>query len=340
MEMTRLGNAGLLVSRMCLGAMTFGKNQWGIGGLAEREAASLVDQAIEGGINFFDTADVYARGESEDILGKVLAGRRSRYIVATKVRARMSDDPNDVGLSRHHILDSVDRSLARLRTDYIDLYQVHSWDPLAPPAETLRALDDLVRWGKVRYIGCSNFAAWQLADSLAVSERGDLARYETLQAYYSLVGRDLEHELAPLCAYRKLGILTWSPLAGGYLSGKYRKGVEGRRTISTVSNFPPVDPVRGEKILDACEEIAEARGIPVASVALAWQLSRPFVTSVILGAKTGSQLAENLKAAEIELTVEEVRQLDDASAVPLPYPQWMLAFTTQERKVRRPAEMD
>jgi aryl-alcohol dehydrogenase-like predicted oxidoreductase len=325
---------------MCLGAMTFGKNQWGIGGLGEPEAASLVDQAIDGGINFFDTADVYARGESEDILGKVLAGRRSRYIVATKVRARMSDDPNDVGLSRHHILDSVDRSLARLRTDYIDLYQVHSWDPLAPPVETLRALDDLVRWGKVRYIGCSNFAAWQLAESLAVSQRGGLARYETLQAYYSLVGRELEHELAPLCAYKKLGVLTWSPLAGGYLSGKYRKGVEGRRTISTISNFPPVDPVQGEKVLDACEEVAEARGVPVAAVALAWQLSRPFVTSVILGAKTRKQLAENLDAVRIDLSAEEVRRLDEASAVPAPYPQWMLAFTTQERKVRRRPELD
>jgi aryl-alcohol dehydrogenase-like predicted oxidoreductase len=332
MKMTRLGDTGLLVSRLCLGAMTFGKNQWGIGGLTEREAAPLVDQAIDGGINFFDTADVYARGESEEILGKILSGRRSRYIVATKVRARMSDDPNDVGLSRHHILDSVDRSLARLRTDYIDLYQVHSWDPLTRPAETLRALDDLVRWGKVRYIGCSNFAAWQLAESLAVSDRDGLARYETLQAYYSLAGRDLEHELAPLCEYRKMGILTWSPLAGGYLSGKYRKGAEGRRTTSMISNFPPVDPVQGEKVLDACEAVAGERGVPIASVALAWQLSRPFVTSVILGAKSGSQLAENLTSAEIDLSAGEIARLDDASAAPLPYPQWMLAFTTQERK--------
>ena len=340
MELTRLGDTGLLVSRMCLGAMTFGKNQWGLGGLTEREAGPLVDQAIDGGINFFDTADVYARGESEEILGKILSGRRSRYIVATKVRARMSEDPNDVGLSRHHILDSVDRSLSRLRTDYIDLYQVHSWDPVTPPAETLRALDDLVRRGKVRYIGCSNFAAWQLGESLAVSEREGLARFETLQAYYSLVGRDLEHELAPLCEYRKLGILTWSPLAGGYLSGKYRRGVEGRRTISTVSNFPPVDSVLGEKVLDACEELAEERGAPVAAVALAWQLSRPFVTSVILGAKTGKQLAENLKASELDLSADDVRRLDEASATRLPYPQWMLAFTSQERNVFRKTKTD
>lgn len=340
MEITRLGDTGLLVSRLCLGAMTFGNNQWGIGGLTEGEAAALVDQAIDGGINFFDTADVYARGESEEILGKILSGRRSRYIVATKVRARMSEDVNDVGLSRHHILDSVDRSLARLRTDYIDLYQVHSWDPFTPLGETLRALDDLVGWGKVRYIGCSNFAAWQLCESLAVSDREGIARFETLQAYYSLVGRDLENELAPLCEYRKVGILTWSPLAGGYLSGKYRSGMEGRRTISTVSNFPPVDPAQGEKVLDACEEIAEARGVSVAAIALAWQLSRPFVTSVILGAKSGKQLAENLQASRFELSPEDIGRLDEASATPVPYPQWMLAFTTQERKVSRKTKMD
>ncbi|MEK7825040.1 MAG: aldo/keto reductase, partial [Nitrospirota bacterium] len=221
MKLKKMGNTGFFVSGFCLGTMTFGKNQWGLGGLSEKEAASIVDLAIDAGINFFDTADIYSFGESEEFLGKILEGRRHKYIIATKVRGKMSDEPNDVGLSRHHILTSIDRSLKRLRTDYIDLYQVHSPDPFTPIEETLRALDDLVRSGKVRYIGCSNFAAWQLADSLAVSEKAVLARFETAQVYYSLAGRDIEHEIVPLCENKKIGILTWSPLAGGYLSGKY-----------------------------------------------------------------------------------------------------------------------
>lgn len=329
MKLKKLGNTGLLVSRLCLGTMTFGKNQWGVGGLTEKEARSLVDQAIDAGINLFDTADIYSFGESEEILGKILEGRRHKYIIATKVRGKMSDEPNDVGLSRHHILNSIDKSLKRLRTDYIDLYQVHSWDPLTPIEETLKVLDDLIRWGKVRYIGCSNFAAWQLAESLRISERTGLTRFETAQVYYSLVGRDIEHEIVPLCEYKKLGILTWSPLAGGYLSGKYRRGIEGRRTTSLIGNFPLVDMAYGDKVLDVLEDIAKQKGIGEATVALAWLLAKTFITSVILGAKNPDQLLQNLKAGDLDLTEDEIKRLNEISSRPLPYPQWMGALQVQ-----------
>lgn len=331
MKLKKMGNTGLFVSELSLGTMTFGKNQWGLGGLTEKEAALLVDQAIDAGVNFFDTADIYSFGESEEILGKILEGRRNRYIIATKVRGKMSDEPNDVGLSRHHILNSIDKSLKRLRTDYIDLYQVHSWDPFTPIEETLKALDDLIRWGKVRYIGCSNFAAWQVNESLAISEREGLARFETMQVYYSLVGRDIEHELAPLAEYKKIGILTWSPLAGGYLSGKYRKGVQGRRTTSLIGNFPPVDMLYGDKVLDVLEDIAKQKGIGEVTVALAWLLSKPYVTSVIVGAKNQNQLSENIKAANLILTQEDIARLDEVSSRPLPYPQWLGAMQVQRR---------
>lgn len=323
MKLKKMGNTGLFVSEFCLGTMTFGNNQWGLGGLTEKEAASLVDQAIDAGVNFFDTADIYSFGESEEMLGKILEGRRYKYIIATKVRGKMSDEPNDVGLSRHHILNSIDRSLKRLRTDYIDLYQVHSWDPFTPIEETLRVLDDLIRLGKVRYIGCSNFAAWKMAEALAVSERSGLARFGTMQVYYSLVGRDIEYELVPLAEHKKIGILTWSPLAGGYLSGKYRKGIQGRRSTSPLSNFPPVDTVYGDKVLDLIQEIAKQKRAGEATVALAWQLARPYITSVILGAKDQNQLSENLKSADLNLTEEEIACLDEVSSRPLPYPQWM-----------------
>ena len=323
MKLKKMGNTGLFVSECCLGTMTFGKNQWGLGGLTEKEAASIVDQAIDAGINFFDTADIYSFGESEEFLGKILEGRRHKFIIATKVRGKMSDEPNDVGLSRYHILNSIDRSLKRLRTDYIDLYQVHSPDPFTPIEETMRVLDDLVRSGKVRYIGCSNFAAWQMAESLAVSEKAGLARFETAQVYYSLAGRDIENEIVPLCEYKKVGILTWSPLAGGYLSGKYRKGIKGRRTASLDGGFPPVDTAHGDKVLDLLAEIAKKRGMGEAAVALAWLIARPYVTSVILGAKDTGQLSENLKAADLNLTDDEIRRLDEVSARPLPYPKWM-----------------
>jgi len=216
MEYRLLGRSGLKVSKLCFGCMTFGNNQWDIGGVDERLATEMIAACFDHGLNFFDTADVYSHGESETLLGKALGSRRKEAVVATKVRGRMGKGPNDVGLSRQHILESCDASLKRLGTDHIDLYQVHSFDPETPLEETLRALDDLVRWGKVRYIGVSNFAAWQLTKALWVSDKAGLERFVSLQAYYSLVGRDLEFELVPLCLDQGLGILPWSPLAGGF----------------------------------------------------------------------------------------------------------------------------
>jgi aryl-alcohol dehydrogenase-like predicted oxidoreductase len=328
-EKRLLGRTGTLVSDLCLGTMTFGKNDWGVGSLSEAEAKDLVSLAFERGVNVFDTADVYSRGESELLLGRALAGRRDQAIVATKVRGAMSDDPNDVGLSRRHIIASCERSLKRLGTDRIDLYQVHGWDPLCPLEETLEALDLLVRQGKVIYIGASNLAAWQLAKSLELQKANGLARYVTLQPYYSLVGRELEHELVPLCLAEGVGILPWSPLAGGYLSAKYRHGGQGRRAGDR--QFPPVDTVRGEKILDALEVAARDLNTSAARVALAWVRQKPGVTSVIVGARARDQLADNLASSELKLPEDVMKKLDEASALPVPYPQWMIAFQGQNR---------
>ncbi len=328
-----LGRSGLKVSKLCFGSMTFGNNQWGIGGVDERLAAEMIAACFDRGVNFFDTADVYSDGESERLLGKALGARRGNAVIATKVRGRMSQGPNDVGLSRHHILESCDASLKRLGTDHIDLYQMHSFDFETPLEETLRALDDLVRMGKVRYIGVSNFAAWQLMKVLSLSDKMGLERFVSLQAYYSLAGRDLEAELVPLCLDQGLGILTWSPLAGGFLSGKYRKGVpmpEGRLK-GQLGDFIPVDKDRGHKIIEALEDIAKAKDVSVAATALAWLAHKPGVASVIVGARTMEQLQDNLKAAQILLRSEEMERLDNVSAVPLPYPQWMLAFTRADR---------
>jgi aryl-alcohol dehydrogenase-like predicted oxidoreductase len=313
--------------------MTFGNNQWGIGGVDERLAAEMVAACFDHGLNFFDTADVYSYGESETILGKALGLRRKEAVVATKVRGRMDKGPNYVGLSRQHVLESCDASLKRLGTDHIDLYQVHSFDFETPLEETLRALDDLVRWGKVRYIGVSNFAAWQLTKALWVSDKAGLERFVSLQAYYSLVGRDLEFELVPLCLDQGLGILPWSPLAGGFLSGKYRKDApmpEGRLK-GQLGDFIPINKERGYEVIEVLEEIAKAKEASVAATALAWLIHKPGVTSVIIGARTMEQLQSNLKAAEILLSHSEMERLENASAVPLPYPQWMLAFTKADR---------
>lgn len=329
MELRLLGRTGTLVSKLCLGCMTFGKNDWGVGSLDEAAAADLVTRAIERKVNFFDTADVYSRGESEVLLGRALKGRRDQAVIATKVRGAMSDDPNEVGLSRRHILLSCERSLKRLGTDRIDLYQVHGWDALTPVEETLEALDLLVRQGKVLYVGASNLAAWQLAKSLELQKANGWARYVTLQPYYSLVGREIEHELVPLCAAEGVGLLPWSPLAGGYLSAKYRHGGSGRR--SGDRQFPPVDLVRGEKVLDALEAVSRELGVSPSRVALAWVLQRPTVTSVILGARSREQLEDNLAAATLRLSDEHLRRLDEVSALPAPYPQWMIAFQAQNR---------
>jgi aryl-alcohol dehydrogenase-like predicted oxidoreductase len=329
MKKRLLGRTGTLVSELCLGTMTFGKNDWGVGSLSEGEAADLVTRAIERGVNLFDTADVYSRGESELLLGRALKGRRDQVVLATKVRGAMSDDANEVGLSRRHIVASCERSLKRLGTDRIDLYQVHGWDALTPLEETLDALDLLVRQGKVLYIGASNLAGWQLAKSIEMQKANRWARYVTLQPYYSLVGREIEWELVPLCEAEGVGLLPWSPLAGGYLSAKYRHGQQGRRTPER--QFPPVDQVRGEKVLDVVEAVAREINTSPARVAIAWVLHKATVSSVIVGARTREQLDDNLAASEIRLAADQLRRLDEVSALPVPYPQWMIAFQGQNR---------
>ncbi|MDQ3920384.1 MAG: aldo/keto reductase [Acidobacteriota bacterium] len=324
-----LGRTGLKVSELCLGTMTFGTKFFNIAEVDQEGANWMVARSLEAGVNFFDTADVYSYGESEEILGRALkesGARRDSVVVATKVRGAMSEqamqgtgDPNNVGLSRQHIFASCEASLRRLGTDYIDLYQVHGWDALTPVEETLRALDDLVRQGKVRYLGCSNWTARHLMKSLGLSAARGWERFVSLQAYYSLAGRDLEHELLPLCLEEGLGVLPWSPLAGGFLSGKYRRespSPEGARR--TGFDFPPVELERGY------DAVAKAHGASVAQAALAWLLARPGVTSVIIGANKRAQLEENLKAAELRLAPEELGRLSATTEPPRLYPQWMV----------------
>jgi aryl-alcohol dehydrogenase-like predicted oxidoreductase len=337
MEYRRLGNTGLRVSELCLGTMTFGSKFFNIAAVDQAGANEMVARAIAAGVNFFDTANVYSYGESEEILGRAFreaGAARESLLVATKVRAAMSEaaiagtgDVNNVGLSRKHIFESCEASLRRLGTDYIDLYQVHGWDALTPVEETLRALEDLVRQGKVLYLGCSNWTARHLSKALALAGERNWERFVSLQAYYSLVGRDLEHELLPLCREEGLGVLPWSPLSGGFLSGKYRRddpAPEGARR--TNFQFPPIDEARGFDAVDALVEVARARGASVAQAALAWLLARPAVASVIIGANKMSQLEDNLKAVELKLSAEEVERLSATTAPPKMYPQWMVEF--------------
>ena len=342
MNHRQLGRTGLKVSELCLGTMTFGENFYGIAVVDQASANAMVARALEAGINFFDTADVYSDGQSETVLGQSLKHcgvERDRVIVATKVRSAMSEaatagtgDVNNVGLSRQHIFSSVEQSLQRLQTDYIDLYQVHGWDILTPIEETLRALDDLVRQGKVRYIGCSNWSARHLMKAVCLSRANRWAEFISLQAYYSLVGRDLEHELLPLCREEGLGILPWSPLSGGFLSGKYQRdnpNPEGARRSGF--QFPPIDEARGFDAVEALEKIATAKGASVAQVALAWLLAQPGVTSIIIGANKMTQLEDNLKAADLQLTAAEIEVLS-ATTAPAPlYPEWMIERQNEGR---------
>ena len=318
MDYATLGNTGLLVSRLCFGTMTFGDGRGlfkMIGNVGQAGADQLVKTSIDGGINFFDTADVYTEGESEKILGQSLKNlgiARKDVVIATKVYGRVGPGRNDVGASRGHIMDGVEASLRRLQTDHIDLYQIHGTDAVTPAEETLRALDALVQQGKVRYIGCSNWHAWKLAKALGISELRNLARFDTLQAYYSIAGRDLEREIVPLLESEKVGLLVWSPLAGGLLSGKFsranQKPADSRRSEF---DFPIVDKERTWKILDVMAPIAKAHGCSPARLSLAWLLAKPVVTSVIIGAKRLDQLEDNLAAAELKLNPDELRQLDD-----------------------------
>jgi aryl-alcohol dehydrogenase-like predicted oxidoreductase len=338
MKYATLGNTGLLVSKLCFGTMTFGDGRGmfkAIGSVGQAAADELVKTSIESGINFFDTADVYTEGESEKILGQSLKNlkiARQHVVIATKVYGRVGPGRNDIGASRGHIMDGVEASLRRLQTDHIDLYQIHGTDLVTPVEETLRALDTLVQQGKVRYIGCSNWQAWKIAKSLGISEFKNLARFETLQAYYSIAGRDLEREIVPLLQAEKVGLLVWSPLAGGLLSGKYsrtnQKPADSRRAEF---DFPIVDKERTWKILDVMAPIAKAHECSPARVSLAWLLAKPVVTSVIIGAKRLDQLQDNLAAAELKLSQDEVKRLDDASALPPEYPGWMLQFQGADR---------
>ncbi len=338
MQYRPLGRTGLLVSELCLGTMTFaGRGFWKVVGTLDLPAATeLVERSLSAGVNFIDTADVYAEGESERLLGLALRNlsvRREDVVLATKVRGRTGAGPNDVGLTRKHILASVEASLRRLHTDYIDLYQIHGYDPLTPLEETLRALDNLVSRGLVRYVGCSNLAAWQLMKALGLSERERLARFESLQAYYSIASRDLEREIVPLLQDQGVGLMVWSPLSGGLLSGKFTRGSDGPADARRSSfDFPPVDKEHGFAIVEAMRPIAAAHGVSVARVAIAWLLQRRPVTSVIIGARTREQLDDNLAAAELSLSSEQLAQLDKASALEPEYPRWMIDRQSADRE--------
>jgi aryl-alcohol dehydrogenase-like predicted oxidoreductase len=331
LKYNQLGRTGLYVSELCLGTMTFGGGEgiWqAIGKLQQDEADALLRQAVEAGINFIDTADVYSQGLSERITGQAIRNLglpRHDIVLATKVYGEVAPGPNARGASRAHIMDGVKASLARLGTDHIDLYQIHGFDRITPIEETLRAMDDLVRQGLVRYVGVSNWAAWHIMKALGLAERHGLARPASLQAYYTVAGRDLERELVPLLQSEGVGLMVWSPLAGGLLSGKFERGkpgAEGDRR--TAFNFPPVDEARGWAVIDAMRPIAARHGVSVAQIALAWLLARPVVTSVILGAKRADQLADNIAATQLTLSAEDLAALEAVSALPPEYPGWML----------------
>jgi aryl-alcohol dehydrogenase-like predicted oxidoreductase len=340
MRYAKFGSTGLLVSELCLGTMTFGGEGgiWQhIGKLQQSEAEKLIGRAIDGGINFIDTADVYSEGLSETITGTALKNLkvpREDVVIATKVFGETgTKSVNARGSSRYHIMEGVKASLRRLQLDHIDLYQLHGFDPATPIEETLRALDTLVQQGHVRYIGVSNWAAWQIMKALGISERLGLARFESLQAYYTIAGRDLEREIVPMLQSEGVGLMVWSPLAGGLLSGKYGRDVkaeEGSRR--TTFDFPPVDLERGYDCIDAMRRIAEAKGVSVAQIALAWLLHQKVVTTVIIGAKRVDQLEDNLAATQVRLSADELAELDKVSALPPEYPGWMLARQGQVRR--------
>ena len=332
-----LGRTGLYVSEICLGTMTYGgKGRWEVvGRLGVAEAQAQIKAAFDAGVNFIDTADVYSEGESEKIVGEALSKLglpREDLVIATKVRVRMGPQPNRVGLTRVHIMNEIHASLRRLALDHVDLYQIHGVDPVTPLDETLRALEDLVRSGKVRYLGVSNHAAWQIMKALGISERESWNRFQSIQAYYSIAGRDLEREIVPVALDQGLSILVWSPLAGGLLSGKFKEdasGPEGARR--TTFDFPPVDRPRAFRIVEAMRPIAAAHGVSVARVALAWVLRQPAMTSVIIGAKSQEQLADNLAAAELALSDSELTTLNEVSKLPREYPGWMFERQLADR---------
>lgn len=340
MKYNLLGNTGLLVSELCLGTMTFGgRGFWtAIGELDQGPVDDLVKRAVEAGINFIDTANVYSEGLAEEMTGRAIRNLgldRKSLVLATKVRGQMGDGPNQTGLSRGHILQQVDESLRRLNTDYIDLYQIHGFDPFTPLEETMRALDDVVRSGKVRYIGCSNLAAWHIVKANAYAEYHQLSKFVSLQAYYTIAGRDLEREIVPMLQDQQIGLMVWSPLAGGLLSGKFRRDGQGPEDARRINfDFPPVNKDRAFDILDVLHPMAEAKGVSVARLALAWLLQQQAVSTVIIGAKKMEQLEDNLAAAEVQFTEDELQQLDEVSALPAEYPGWMILRQGRDRRAQ------
>ncbi|MBP0461045.1 aldo/keto reductase [Streptomyces montanisoli] len=335
MQYRQLGRSGLRVSALSMGTMTFGgKGGFGVLGATDVEGAKRqIDMCLDAGVNLVDTANMYSDGASEEIVGQAIAGRRDRLLLSSKVRMKMGEGPNDQGLSRLHIMDQVERSLRRLGTDHLDIYHVHEWDGQTPLEETLEALDTLVRSGKVRYLGVSNYAGWQLMKALAVADAHGYQRFVSNQIYYSLESRDAEYELVPLSLDQGLGIMVWSPLAGGLLSGKYRRGQQASegRHLSEWSEPPVRDE---EKLYDTIEtvvDIASAHGASPAQISLAYLLAKPGVTSLVIGARKDEQLADNLGAAEVALSREDVDRLDKVSAPDLIYPHWHQADSASER---------
>ncbi|WP_322032570.1 aldo/keto reductase [Paraburkholderia sp. J76] len=338
MRYNTLGRTGLLVSELCLGTMTFGGGAgiWNqIGDLQQSDAERLVGRALDAGINFIDTADIYSQGVSEQITGQALKNlkvSREQVVIATKVFGEMGSSPNQRGATRYHIMDGVKASLKRLQLDHIDLYQIHAFDPVTPIEETVRALDALVQQGHVRYVGVSNWAAWQIVKALGIAQREGLARFESLQAYYTIAGRDLEREIVPMLESEGLGLMVWSPLAGGLLSGKYGRDQQGEAgSRRTTFDFPPVNRERAWDCIDAMRPIAQAKGASVAQIALAWLLHQKAVTSVIVGAKRVDQLDDNIAATKVKLSVKELGVLGEASGLPAEYPGWMLARQGDQR---------
>jgi len=320
-----LGHTGLIVSEVALGSMQFG-GKMNMGNLGQEDTTRMVKLALDRGINFIDTADVYSLGESETFLGNALKGIRQEIVLATKVRLPMGENFNRSGATRVNIMREVEGSLGRLQTDYVDLYQVHGWDSNTPIEETLRTLDDLVRQGKVRYIGLSNLMSWQAATAVMLQQRLGLERYVTAQMYYSLVGRSLEHEFQSFAEYHSIGILVWSPLAGGFLSGKYSRNnppPAGSR-FADAGQFVPFDREMGYRVVDTLKEVAARHGATPARVAIAWLLSRPAVSSVIVAARKAEQLEDNIRAVDLRLSDDDVRQLEAVSAPGIPYPRWMV----------------
>lgn len=336
MKYKQLGNSGILVSELCLGTMSFGSSGfWSvIGSLGYEDGKRLVDIAFDSGINYFDTADVYSYGQSEEILGKALKDKRHDVVIATKVRGRMSKEINNVGLSRKHIIESCNNSLKRLGTDYIDHYVLHSFDPITPFEETIGTLNELIAQGKIRYYGVSNFPAWQIMKFIATAEKNHWSKPVSLQALYSLISRDVEYELIPLCLDQKLAFTPWSPLGGGFLTGKYRKDrpmPEGARRTNEQHNFIQIDPERGYAIVDELEKIANNYNASISQAALNYLLRKPGVTSVLVGATKPHQLEDNIKTTTWEMSAADVKKLDELTALTPIYPHWMIQNASMDR---------